>query len=288
MNTWLFRADPSKYELANEIRKGRRDYWELKQHRDEVKKDDMAIFWQLGEERGVYGLGKLEEKKDDYHIYIRYTQLLKHPVLEKDLLKYPLLRRLLVLRRPRGRDPYSVSKDEWQALKKLFVKDTREEPFEVQNRPIKTLARMDRTDVFSPDGMKDARKRQLAQIVVRQGQGQFRERVLAAYGRRCAVTGCDVGEALEAAHIVPYLGPKTNPLTNGLLLRADVHTLFDLGLMAVDPTNFFVIVSKTLQESCYRSFDGKPIRLPKSKSGNPSVPALKRAFKKFRLEESKR
>ena len=48
-----------------------------------------------------------------------------------------------------------------------------------------------------------------------------------AYGGRCAITGYDVEEALQAAHIVPYLGPQSNTVNNGLLLRADVHNLFD-------------------------------------------------------------
>jgi hypothetical protein len=78
---------------------------------------------------------------------------------------------------------------------------------------------------FSPSGLEDARKRIIAAIVVRQGQSAFRAELLAAYQGTCAVTGCDVVEALEAAHIVPYLGPDTNHVRNGLLLRGDIHTL---------------------------------------------------------------
>ena len=50
------------------------------------------------------------------------------------------------------------------------------------------------------------------------------------YEGKCAVTGCDVPDVLQAAHIFPYMGPETNHPSNGLL-RADIHTLFDLGLI---------------------------------------------------------
>ena len=80
------------------------------------------------------------------------------------------------------------------------------------------------------------------QIRLRQGQPAFRSRLLAAYGRRCAVTGTDVTETLEAAHIRPYAGGGGMETSNGLLLRADLHTLFDLRLLAVDTEHWTVVV----------------------------------------------
>jgi hypothetical protein len=68
---------------------------------------------------------------------------------------------------------------------------------------------------FDPTGVIDSRQRVLAQIVRRRGQQEFRERLLAAYDGRCAITGCDAVEALEAAHIVPYRGVDTNSVQNG-------------------------------------------------------------------------
>ncbi|WP_200883691.1 HNH endonuclease [Archangium violaceum] len=55
-----------------------------------------------------------------------------------------------------------------------------------------------------------------------------------AYGGRCALTDCEEPRVLEAAHIFPYHGPQTNHVTNGLLLRADLHVLFDLGLLRTE------------------------------------------------------
>lgn len=92
-------------------------------------------------------------------------------------------------------------------------------------------------DKFNPHNVQDARRWINASIVRRQGQGKFRADVLTAYGNRCAISTCDIPEALEAAHIFGYLGTETNVVTNGLLLRSDLHTLYDLGMIAIDPTS---------------------------------------------------
>jgi predicted restriction endonuclease len=78
---------------------------------------------------------------------------------------------------------------------------------------------------------RDTRRRVLVAIVCGQWEGVFRRQLLLAYEGRCAVTGCDVEVALEAAPIEPYQGPHSNDIANGLLLRADVHPLFDLGYL---------------------------------------------------------
>jgi hypothetical protein len=140
---------------------------------------------------------------------------------------------------------------------------------------------------FDPSNLEDARKRCLAAIVIRQGQSAFREKLLVAYHRRCPVTGCDVPAALEAAHIVPYCGPETNNVTNGLLLRGDIHTLFDLGLMALDPSSHRVLISKRLEGSHYASLDGKVITpsLPENRAEHPSQEALKSRLADFKAKE---
>lgn len=86
---------------------------------------------------------------------------------------------------------------------------------------------------FDPAMIEDGRERVAREIAIRRGQAGFRNQLLEAYGC-CAMSGCTVASALEAAHIMPYQGPGTNHPSNGLLLRADLHTLFDLGLLSVD------------------------------------------------------
>lgn len=77
----------------------------------------------------------------------------------------------------------------------------------------------------------------------RLGQGAFRLSVLDAYDNRCAVTGERVVPVLEAAHIRPYAKHGPHQVPNGLALRADIHRLFDLGYVTVDPTLRFRVSS---------------------------------------------
>ena len=108
----------------------------------------------------------------------------------------------------------------------------------------------------------DTRERLIAEVVRRRGQKKFRDALIAAYGGRCVITGCDATEALEAAHISPYQGEHSHHPQNGLLLRADLHSLFDLGLIAINPATMKVIISKRLLGSQYKHHDGQVIREP--------------------------
>lgn len=139
------------------------------------------------------------------------------------------------------------------------------------------------TGAFNPENLEDARKRTLAAIVRRQGQPAFRRELLRAYGGRCAMTGCDVLQVLEAAHIVPYQGPATNHVANGLLLRADLHTLFDLGLISIYPLSKSMVVSPALLSMEYGALHGQALRLPSSQADHPSEQALLHHYSKSGL-----
>ena len=69
----------------------------------------------------------------------------------------------------------------------------------------------------------------------RMGQGTFQAVVLDADGRQCAITSEKAVPALDAAHIRPFADEPKHELTNGLLLRSDVHRLFDAGYITVTP-----------------------------------------------------
>lgn len=127
---------------------------------------------------------------------------------------------------------------------------------------------------FDPTGITDARERVLASIVRRQGRLAFRQCLLTAYGGRCAITACNVEAVLDAAHIVPYKGPDTDDPRNGLLLRTDLHTLFDRGLVAIDGETMTVVVSPALIGTSYERYRGKSIRLPDHPASRPSREAL--------------
>lgn len=115
---------------------------------------------------------------------------------------------------------------------------------------------------FLPENVEDQRDRVLRSIVQRQGQREFRAALLEAYGSKCAMTGCGVVDVLEAAHIHRYMGKETNIVSNGLLLRADVHTLFDLNLVGVEASTMRICVAPSLAGSSYEELNGRPLASP--------------------------
>ncbi|MCX5768260.1 MAG: HNH endonuclease [Gemmatimonadetes bacterium] len=118
------------------------------------------------------------------------------------------------------------------------------------------------------------RERIMRAIAVRRGQPRFRRQLLALYQGRCAITQFDAAAALEAAHIVPFSVDGTHAPENGLLLRADVHTLFDLNYIGVDPASFSVVMSKRIAATKYGDLDGRSLHLPISIADYPSATHL--------------
>ncbi|MGN9890292.1 HNH endonuclease [Micromonospora sp. L31] len=133
----------------------------------------------------------------------------------------------------------------------------------------------------------DARLRVVRQIVARRGQRTFRAALLQAYRGRCAITGADAEAVLEAAHLRPYRGIDSNILSNGLLLRADVHTLLDLRLLAIEPISRRVRVSQQLAKSSYWKLDGVQLSEPAAQNQRPALTVLENLWKLFREAENK-
>lgn len=119
------------------------------------------------------------------------------------------------------------------------------------------------------DNEHDARVRISTSILQRRGQKNFRDALLKAYNSRCAITGCAVVDVLEAAHIVPHRGQHTNRIDNGLLLRADIHALFDLGRIWIDPTSMTVQVADGLIDSEYTALHGQRLQVPLNANDHP-------------------
>jgi putative restriction endonuclease len=117
-------------------------------------------------------------------------------------------------------------------------------------------------------------------IKPRLGQGSFRLMVTDAYNRRCAMTAEKTLPVLEAAHIYPYSRGGDHALSNGLLLRSDLHKLFDLGYITVDPEDRKIVVSSRIREEYengrhYYALHGSSIYVPNDPSSIPSVENLR-------------
>jgi len=95
---------------------------------------------------------------------------------------------------------------------------------------------------------------------VRNGQGAFRDNLLRAYGSRCAITGEGLEEVLDAIHILPHSESGINALDNGLLMRTDLHNLFDSGLMSIDPKTKIIFLDNKLKHTSYWKFNGVKLR----------------------------
>lgn len=124
----------------------------------------------------------------------------------------------------------------------------------------------------------DERTLVLRDVVDREGQGAFRLRLLRAYDGQCAITGEHTEPVLDAAHIQPYLGPRSNHVQNGLLLTKEFHALFDEGYVTVTP-DYEVRISERLRADWrngkrYYPYDRQMLHLPSDVSNQPSRDAL--------------
>ncbi len=112
----------------------------------------------------------------------------------------------------------------------------------------------------------------------RLGQGAFRILVTDIYNRRCAVTQEKTLPALEAAHIRPYREGGEHEAQNGLLLRRDIHSLFDAGYVTVTPGFHFEVSNRIREEfdngKHYYALHGQKITVPESVGQRPDVNAL--------------
>jgi putative restriction endonuclease len=115
-------------------------------------------------------------------------------------------------------------------------------------------------------------------IAPRLGQGAFRLWVTDSYDRRCAVTGEKTLPILDAAHIKSFAAGGEHAPANGVLLRTDIHRLFDLGYVTVSDDRRFVVSSRLKADFDngreYYALQGTPLRAPRRGSELPSPAAL--------------
>ena len=137
-------------------------------------------------------------------------------------------------------------------------------------KPYDRLIAQTRDELFTelPEIEDDFRQKAFREVIIREGQPVFRRKLLEAYEGRCAVTGCSIQVLLEAAHIVPYAGAWHTQAQHGLLLKSDIHTLFDRGLLWID-TKLKIRVSEQLNGTEYAKLDDQFLRLPKDKKNWP-------------------
>lgn len=124
------------------------------------------------------------------------------------------------------------------------------------------------------------------QVRIRRGQDEFRARLLEVYGNRCAVTGTAMPALLEAAHIVPHAEGPDYRSSNGLLLRADIHTLYDLHHLSIDGRGQVHLSAELQLVKEYQHL--QMVRVPFPIGGGPSPTNLEGRHARFVEKEKQR
>ncbi|RJT21025.1 HNH endonuclease [Buttiauxella izardii] len=135
--------------------------------------------------------------------------------------------------------------------------------FEWANHLFGGVNQLGPTEADSDDTLlneKDQRKAVIRQIKQRRGQKAFRDNLI-TLAAQCAISDCAIVDILEAAHITPYKNDTHNHVSNGLLLRCDMHTLYDLDLFAIDPDSLLIYFAPQIQDKEYTRYHGKKLRV---------------------------
>ena len=131
------------------------------------------------------------------------------------------------------------------------------------------------------------RIRVFAELTRRRGQGVFRKRLLEAYQGRCCITGCLDQAVLDAAHIIPYSQTVSNVISNGLILRTDLHALFDEDLLGIEPSTMTVHLSESITDREYLRLNGIKVQIPDESLLQPSYASLNQRWANFRSRSQK-
>ena len=173
--------------------------------------------------------------------------------------------------------PFFLPEEQWIPTPDEMQKNIQSgKSFDTAIEPGKTILDLLRWTQVSARSIREepARYGEPVLVTPRLGQGTFRIMVTDAYERRCAISSERTLPVLDAAHIRPYSNDGQHSVDNGLLLRKDIHTLFDLGYMTVTP-DYKIEVSRRIKEEYenghdYYKYHGSDIRLPNNPIYRPS------------------
>jgi hypothetical protein len=106
-------------------------------------------------------------------------------------------------------------------------------------------------------------------IQLRRGQFKLRQKLLHYHEGKCAITGCSIPLLLDACHIHPFADSHNCEARNGILLRSDIHDLFDAHLLTIGLDSRTVYIHLSIQDQTYRMYDGWQIACPYANGWNP-------------------
>lgn len=126
--------------------------------------------------------------------------------------------------------------------------------------------------------IRDSLERESIMVLKRHDADKFRSMVLDIYGNRCAISGYSSVASIDVAHIVPYHGSESDVIQNAIPLRADLHRLFDNGLIRIEkiPNGIeYQVLVHQIARTDYIQFHKTNLLVPEGQQNQPSEEALK-------------
>jgi hypothetical protein len=286
-------ADPTVYNIEGALQSLIQDPWTINQLK-RVNMGDRVIIWKsLGKDRwrGVVGFGIVVE--DTYisspHLhpnifwmkppqikFVNYTTVAYIPHEPIRYSDYPEALDLLKAERSQGIGFYEDKAED-------FFKELGIDPDDIYVHNISNTLTDKQSSAtvpaFDPRLLTAQAQYSLSMRKDRVRQADFRADILRRYANQCVMSGCDVVEALEGAHIVPFNGEDTNHVENGIPLRGDLHTLFDRYLISINPDTYTIQLAHKLRGGHYGHLHDQPLRFPNA--NRPSKAALELHWQGF-------
>lgn len=196
---------------------------------------------------------------DRLFLTLRDTKLLPRPFGFEDLGQGPSGSRLFdFLKIYRQHTSYIIEDDDYDDFVRLIEERSAPISEELQKQHLtfeEDAIRRNNAEILDA-----AQERRFGLQKLRPEQRRFREVQMERHQGRCVVTRCYVPEALEASHVVPHTGaPEFEAPENGLLLRSDLHKLFDRYLWTIHPVSGTIRVSSRLKDTGYRKLAGREV-----------------------------
>jgi hypothetical protein len=253
----------------------------------------IEVTWKQAEFDGYTDVFPVEEFSSDVEGEER-THVVRGPKGGTDIARYRL-----TVRDNRARIDYTpfshfndprgvvlgVMEFRFKNVSRTQVSELRWDGRVVSDEEASTVTRVTSEAVSAADIVTEQHRR-LAMQLARPGQAKFRKALDEAYGARCCISNCAVPLAINAAHVTPFARRQSNATSNGLLLRSDLHALFDGTMCAVHPTTRIVYFShEALDWPEYRQWHGKAkLRAPQAGHENsaPALAALKARWAEFK------
>lgn len=207
---------------------------------------------------GLTGIARVEnvsKASDSYLLATSGLELLKNPVsFDRAYAQAPSAKIIAAVKAYRPERIWSLSDTDTEVLEDLIAMSGGLRASD-QGGPIGEALERDHDDIEAA-----LSRRKQSWVKPRPGQAEFRRQSLERHGGQCVFTGTAVEKVLEAAHVIPHTGAvEFERPENNLLLRRDIHALFDLFLLGIEPDSGTVLVSTQLDGSPYEELRGKSV-----------------------------